>query len=69
MRRTSPFAMGIIYMLMGILFTYIAIGSASTSESIWNFTTILIIVVATFDFSVAIRMFALHMKIKKIQKK
>ncbi|MCH1627452.1 YdiK family protein [Fredinandcohnia quinoae] len=67
MRRTSPFFMGIIYSMMGILFTYIAINSAK--ETIWNFSTILIILVATFDFGVAIRMFALHGKIKKMTKK
>ncbi|MEH7238998.1 YdiK family protein [Bacillus sp. JJ1562] len=64
MRRTSPFAMGIIYVLMGTLFTYIAISSAT--ETIWNFSTILLALVATFDFGVAIRMFALHFKIKKV---
>lgn len=67
MRRTSPFAMGIIYLLMGVLFTYIAIGSAS--ETVWNFSTILLALVATFDFGIAIRMFALHSKIKKMTKK
>ncbi|MFT4416889.1 YdiK family protein [Fredinandcohnia humi] len=67
MRRTSPFVMGIIYTLMGILFTYIAIGSAT--ETVWNFSTILLALVATFDFGVAIRMFSLHSKIKKMTKK
>lgn len=67
MRRTSPFFMGIIYSIMGILFTYIAINSAR--ETIWNFSTILIMLVATFDFGVAIRMFMLHGKIKKMTKK
>jgi len=66
MRRTSPFVMGIIYTLMGILFTYIAINSAT--ETVWNFSTILLALVATFDFGVAIRMFVLHIKIKKISK-
>ncbi len=66
MRRTSPFVMGIIYTLMGILFTYIAINSAT--ETVWNFSTILLALVATFDFGVAIRMFVLHSKIKKIAK-
>ncbi|MEK5440405.1 MULTISPECIES: YdiK family protein [unclassified Fredinandcohnia] len=66
MRRTSPFVMGIIYTLMGILFTYIAINSAT--ETVWNFSTILLALVATFDFGVAIRMFVLHSKIKKISK-
>ncbi len=64
MRRTSPFAMGIIYALMGTLFIYIAISSAT--ETIWNFSTILLALVATFDFGVAVRMFSLHFKIKKV---
>ncbi|MBD8070703.1 YdiK family protein [Bacillus sp. PS06] len=64
MRRTSPLLMGIIYLLMGLLFTYLAIGSVE--ESIWNFPTIILILFATFDFGVAIRMFLLHKKIKKM---
>ncbi|WP_077620354.1 YdiK family protein [Bacillus sinesaloumensis] len=67
MRRTSPFAMGIIYVLMGTLFTYLAIGFAT--ETVWNFSTILLALFATFDFGMAIRMFALHNKIKKVTKK
>lgn len=67
MRRTSPFAMGIFYALMGTLFTYFAIGFAT--ETIWNFSTIFLVLFATFDFGMAIRMFSLHSKIKKATKK
>jgi hypothetical protein len=67
MRRSSPFTMGVIYLIMGVLFTYLAIGSAQ--ETIWNFSTILLVLVATFDFGVAIRMFLLGKKIKKMTKK
>lgn len=67
MLRTSPFVMGIIYSLMGVLFTTLAI--ENTGDSVWTFSTIVLIIVATFDFSVAIRMFSLHTKIKKLTKK
>ena len=67
MRRSSPFTMGVIYLIMGVLFTYLAIGSAQ--ETVWNFSTILLVLVATFDFGVAIRMFLLGKKIKKMTKK
>ena len=67
MRRTSPFLMGVMYIFMGILFTYLAIQSAT--ETIWNFATILFMIVATFDFAVAIRMLSLNNKIKKTKKK
>ena len=67
MRRSSPFTMGVIYLIMGVLFTYLAIGSAQ--ETVWNFSTILLVLVATFDFGVSIRMFLLGKKIKKMTKK
>jgi hypothetical protein len=51
--RTSPFTMALIYGAMGALFTYLAIESAK--ETIWNFSTILLMIIATFDFSTAIR--------------
>ncbi len=51
--RTSPYTMALIYVAMGALFTYLAIQSAE--ETIWNFSTILLMIIATFDFSTAIR--------------
>ncbi|MEH7384543.1 YdiK family protein [Bacillus sp. JJ1521] len=64
MRRTSPFVMGIFYTLLGAFFTYIAITNAT--QSVWNFSTVLLALIATFDFGMAIRMFVLHSKIKKV---
>lgn len=58
--RTSPYTMALIYAAMGALFTYLAIQSAE--ETIWNFSTILLMIIATFDFSTAIR-FILYKKI------
>lgn len=66
MMRTPPLFMGLIYTLMGTLFTYLAIGSAK--KGILDFATIILMAVATFDFGVAIRVFTLHYRIKKIQK-
>ncbi|MFZ3591635.1 YdiK family protein [Bacillus sp. DJP31] len=64
--RTSPFIMGLLYLGMGIVFTVLAI--QNKTETIWNFYTIVLILVATFDFGVSIRMFALSRKIKKAKK-
>ncbi|WP_010529430.1 YdiK family protein [Lentibacillus jeotgali] len=65
--KISPKILGIIYFLLGILFTYVAILSAD--ETIWNFLTMLLAFFATLDFGVSIRMFMIHSKIKKHNKK
>ncbi|WP_390217371.1 YdiK family protein [Halobacillus seohaensis] len=54
--------MAAIYFFMGIAFTYIATYSAS--ETVWNFRTLLPVVVATFNFAVTIRLINIHLKIK-----
>lgn len=64
--RTSPLFMAFLYFLMGVVFTYIAIQSAD--ENIWNFTTIILSIVATFDFAVAVRLMSLYFKIKNSKK-
>ncbi|MRG87347.1 YdiK family protein [Salinibacillus xinjiangensis] len=60
--RASPLFMSALYLFMGVVFTYIA--TQSVEETIWNFTTIILVVVATFDFAVAIRLIKLHYRIK-----
>ncbi|QKY71230.1 YdiK family protein [Lentibacillus sp. CBA3610] len=65
--KLSPRTFGIVYFLLGILFTYVAILSAD--ETIWNFLTLLLAFFATLDFGVSIRMFIIHFKIKKQKKK
>ncbi|GGK00788.1 hypothetical protein GCM10007063_23850 [Lentibacillus kapialis] len=65
--KVSPTLMGFVYLFLGILFTYVAILSAD--ETIWNFITILLAFFATLDFGVGIRMFIIHFKIKKHNKK
>jgi hypothetical protein len=57
--------MGFIYILMGVLFTYLAVGSAE--KGLFDFGTILLMAVAAFDFVTALRIFTLHYKIKKLQ--
>jgi len=64
--RTSPLNMGFFYFVMGSLFTYLAIESAH--GDIWKFSTVILMIVATLDFAVSLRMFALHFKIKKMNK-
>lgn len=65
--KISPKAMFVIYFLLGILFTYMAI--QSTGESGWSFITILLAVFATLDFGVGSRMLVIHFKLKQKEKK
>jgi hypothetical protein len=51
---------------MGTLFTYLAI--ESSHESIWNFSTVALMVMATLDFGVSLRLIALYVKIKNEHK-
>jgi hypothetical protein len=65
--RTNPISMGIFYLTMGLLFTYLAINSAE--NGVFSFPTIVLMLIATFDIGVAIRMFTLSRKIKKMKDK
>ncbi|QFT87381.1 hypothetical protein FIU87_01840 [Bacillus sp. THAF10] len=65
--KITPLRMVFFYSIMGSLFLYLAI--ASLGESIWEWHTILLMLIATFDFGVAIRSYLLHKKIKEIQRK
>ncbi|MFC4181918.1 YdiK family protein [Saccharococcus thermophilus] len=59
MKRT-PLQFAFFYFLMGILFTYLSVQSAK--DTIWNFFTIVLAILATLDFGAAIRLFALHFR-------
>ncbi|MCA0970428.1 YdiK family protein [Halobacillus litoralis] len=61
--RTSPLFMAFLYFGMGVAFTYIAAQAAG--ETVWNATTLLLAIVATFNIAVAIRLFNLHLKISQ----
>lgn len=59
--------MAFFYAVMGCLFTYLAV--VSFEESVFDWHTMLLMLIATFDFGVSIRAFLLHKKIKGMQKK
>ncbi|MFZ3579571.1 YdiK family protein [Virgibacillus sp. DJP39] len=61
--KTSPKVMANIYFIMGILFVYMATQSAG--ETVWNSSTILLAIIATLDFGVAIRLMRNHMRNKE----
>ncbi|HHY75063.1 MAG TPA: YdiK family protein [Bacillus bacterium] len=61
--KTTPYTMALIYAAMGALFTYLAIKSAQ--ETIWNFSTVLLMLIAAFDFSTSIRFFLYKKYIQK----
>lgn len=65
--KQSPLFSGIVYILLGSLFTYFAI--QNVNESGWGFFSYLLVVLATFDFGSGIRMILFHFKLKQIQKK
>lgn len=63
--KQTPLFNGIIYIILGLLFTYFAI--ENVSEGNWGFFTYLLIILATFDIGSGIKMVLFHFKIKKIQ--
>lgn len=65
--RQSPLFSGIIYILLGSLFTYFAI--QNVQEDGWGLFPYLLVILATFDFGTGIRAIVIHTKIKNTQKK
>lgn len=65
--KLSPKVAALIYFVLGILFTFMATKTAG--ETIWNVPTVLLMVFATFEFGVAIRLVTIHFKMKKNNKK
>ncbi|MFS0674420.1 YdiK family protein [Ornithinibacillus sp. 179-J 7C1 HS] len=65
--RITARTMAFIYFAMGALFIYVAITFAE--DTIWNFMTILLALIATLDFGAGIRYMRLHNKLKKLKKK
>lgn len=55
--------MAVLYLGMGLAFTYIA--SQAATDTIWNTVTILLSIVATFNIAVAIRLILFYMKLKQ----
>ncbi|MBT2663092.1 YdiK family protein [Bacillus sp. ISL-45] len=65
--KQSPIFSGIVYILLGSLFTYFAI--QNVNETGWGFFSYLLVALATFDFGSGIRMIMFHFKLKNIQNK
>lgn len=65
--KQSPLFSGIVYILLGSLFTYFAV--QNVNDSGWGFFSYLLVLLATFDFGSGIRMIMFHFKLKNIQKK
>ncbi|MCL6587159.1 MAG: YdiK family protein [Anoxybacillus sp.] len=63
--NTSPLQTSFFYFLMGALFTYLATESAH--DTIWNFSTVALMVMATLDFGMALRLVRLHIQWKNKQ--
>ena len=65
--KRSPLFSGLIYFLLGGLFTYFAIDDVQSKG--WGFFSYLLIILATFDFGSGLKMVIFHVKYKgKIKK-
>jgi Domain of unknown function (DUF4305) len=60
--RRSPLFSGLIYFLLGGLFTYFAIDNVQKNG--WGFFSYLLILLATFDFGSGVKMILFHFKYK-----
>lgn len=65
--RRSPLFSGLIYMMLGCLFTYFAIQDVQSGG--WGFFSILLVVLATFDFGSGLRMILFYFKFRDKLKK
>ncbi|WP_066191384.1 YdiK family protein [Gracilibacillus timonensis] len=65
--RISPLRSAIFYFALGILFTFLAI--RFVEDTVFNFFTILLVIFATIDFVLAIRLVGLHRRIKQEKRK
>ncbi|WP_174735133.1 YdiK family protein [Mesobacillus harenae] len=63
----SPLRSGIVYIVLGLLFTFFAI--SNVNESGWGFFTYLLVMLATFDLGSGIRRVLLHFKLKQTNSK
>lgn len=63
MRRTPLFS-GIIYIILGLLFTYLATQNIQREDG-WGLFTVFLIIIATFDLGSGLRMVAFHFKWQK----
>lgn len=66
--RQTPLFSGIVYLILGVLFTFFAIQNINEDGG-WGFFTILLIILATFDLGSGIRMILIHFHLKKQKNK
>lgn len=59
----SPFFSGVVYLVLGCIFTFFAIQQVTMND--WNFFVYLLLILATFDFGAGFRLIGLHFRIKK----
>lgn len=67
MKRQSPLAAGIVYLVLGSIFVYFAINEVSMNG--WNFFAYIIVFLATIDFASGIRLVNLHFRLQRMKKK
>ncbi|MEH7356707.1 YdiK family protein [Neobacillus drentensis] len=65
--RRSPLLSGLIYFLLGGVFTFFAIDDVQKNG--WGFFSYLLVLLATFDFGSGLKMIAFHFKYKNQMKK
>lgn len=58
--RRSPLFSGLIYLILGALFTYFAIDDVQNNG--WGFFSYLLVILATFDFGSALKMIVFHFR-------
>jgi uncharacterized membrane protein HdeD (DUF308 family) len=64
--RQSPLFSGILYIILGLFFTFFAIQNVQ-EQGQWGFFTYLLVILATFDIGSGIRLVLLHFKLRTIQ--
>lgn len=65
--RQSPLFSGIVYFLLGTLFTYFAI--QDVRDDGWGLFTYLLVLLATFDIASGLKMIGFHLRFKNQIKK
>ncbi|RST72809.1 DUF4305 domain-containing protein [Siminovitchia acidinfaciens] len=63
----SPLFSGMVYIVLGVVFTFFAIQQVKLNE--WGFMVYLLIILATFDFGAGFRLISLHFRLKNEQRK
>ncbi|WP_144463600.1 YdiK family protein [Siminovitchia fortis] len=63
----SPLFSGMIYIMLGVVFTFFAVQQVKLNE--WGFIVYLLIILATFDFGAGFRLIFLHFRLKNEQRK